>query len=151
MSDAGPNTTGTAHGFGRALVAVYAVFALAASARSLYQLATKADEAPVAYALSALAGIVYVIATVALATDRRGLATATIGFELVGVLSVGTSTLVDTDLFPDQTVWSGFGAGYAFIPLVLPFVGLWWLWSTRSRAGGQLKAPRTHTTRGRNH
>ena len=139
---------GTGHGFGRVLVAVYAVFALAASARSIYQLATKADEAPVAYTLSALAGVVYVVATLALATDHRRLATATIGFELVGVLSVGALTLVDSSLFPDQTVWSGFGAGYAFIPLVLPFVGLWWLRHTRS---GQVKAPRTHTTRGQDH
>ena len=143
--------TGTGHGFGRALVAVYAVFALAASARSLYQLATKADEAPVAYALSALAGVVYIVATFALATDRRRLATAAIGFELVGVLSVGALSLVNGGLFPDQTVWSDFGAGYVFIPLVLPFVGLWWLRSTQSRTGRQLKAPRTHTTRGRNH
>lgn len=139
---------GTGHGFGRVLVAVYAVFALAASARSIYQLATKADEAPVAYTLSALAGVVYVVATLALATDHRRLATATIGFELVGVLSVGALTLVDSSLFPDQTVWSGFGAGYVFIPLVLPFVGLWWLRHSRS---GQAKAPRTHTTRGQNH
>ena len=146
MSDAG-----TGHGFGRVLVAVYAVFAIAASARSLYQLATKADEAPLAYALSALAGVVYVVATLALATDRRRLATATIGFELVGVLAVGALTLVDGELFPDQTVWSGFGAGYLFIPLVLPFVGLWWLWATASGDRGQVKAPRTHTTRGRNH
>lgn len=151
MSDAGTHPTGTAHGVGRALVAVYAVFALAASARSLYQLATRADEAPVAYALSALAGLIYVVATFALATDRRRLATATIGFELVGVLAVGALTLVDGDLFPDQTVWSNFGAGYVFIPIVLPFVGLWWLRRTQSSARGQLKAPRTHTTRGRNH
>ncbi|MGA9103436.1 hypothetical protein [Aeromicrobium sp.] len=143
--------TGTGHGFGRVLVAVYAVFALAASARSIYQLATRADEAPVAYALSALAGVIYVVATFALATDRRRLATATIGFELIGVLSVGVLTLVDGGLFPDQTVWSDFGAGYVFIPLVLPFVGLWWLRRTRESAPGQLKAPRTHTTRGRDH
>ena len=147
MSDPGPHAAGTAHGFGRALVAVYAVFALAASARSIYQLATKAGDAPVAYALSALAGVVYVVATIALATDRRRLATATIGFELVGVLAVGALSLADSGLFPDQTVWSDFGAGYVFIPLVLPFVGLWWLRSTR----GHAKAPRTHTTRGRNH
>jgi len=24
-------------------------------------------------------------------------------------------------------VWSNFGSGYLFIPLVLPIVGLWWL------------------------
>ncbi len=117
----------TSHGFGRVLVAVYGVFALAASARSVFQLVTKADDAPVAYALSALAGVVYVVATWALATDRHGLASWTIGFELVGVLAVGVLTLVDAELFPDQTVWSDFGQGYGFIPLVLPFVGLWWL------------------------
>ncbi|MGI9084741.1 MAG: hypothetical protein ACR2FE_05540 [Aeromicrobium sp.] len=139
---------GTSHGFGRVLVAVYGVFALAASARSVYQLATRADEAPVAYSLSALAGAVYIVATVALATDRRRLATGTIVFELVGVLLVGVLTLVDTDLFPDQTVWSDFGAGYVFVPLVLPFVGLWWLQHART---GQAKAPRTHTTRGHDH
>lgn len=125
-----PRSTST--GFGRALVAVYAVFALAATARSIYQLASKASEAPVAYTLSAVAGVVYVVATYALATDRRSLAVATIGFELLGVLGVGALTLVDAELFPDATVWSDFGAGYGFIPLVLPFVGLWWVRRVRS-------------------
>jgi hypothetical protein len=143
---------GTGHGFGRALVAVYGVFALAASARSLYQLATRAGEAPLAYTLSAVAGIIYVVATYALATDRRALAAATIGFELVGVLVVGAVTVVDAGLFPDQTVWSAFGAGYAFVPLVLPFVGLWWIRrAAGQRSAGNVRAPRTHTTRGQNH
>ena len=119
------------HGFGRVVVAVYAVFALSASARSLYQLATKAAEAPVAYALSALAGVVYILATFALATNRRPLAAAAIGFELVGVLAVGLLTVFDAALFPDATVWSGFGAGYGFVPLVLPFVGLAWVLRSR--------------------
>jgi len=118
---------GTQHGFGRVVVAVYAVFALSASARSLYQLVTKASEAPFAYVLSALAGLVYVLATFALATNRPRLAVMAIGFELVGVLTVGTLTVVDPELFPDATVWSGFGAGYGFVPLALPFVGLAWL------------------------
>ncbi|SKB10277.1 hypothetical protein [Aeromicrobium choanae] len=125
--------TETQHGFGRALVAVYAVFAVAATARSVYQLVTKADEAPVAYALSAVAGVVYGIATWALATGNRRVATAAIGFELIGVLGVGLLSVVDSELFPDETVWSGFGAGYGFIPLVLPFVGLWWLRRTRGK------------------
>ena len=29
--------------------------------------------------------------------------------------------------FPDDTVWSGFGRGYGFVPLVLPIAGLRWL------------------------
>ncbi|MFL6090536.1 MAG: hypothetical protein ACJ71Z_10400 [Aeromicrobium sp.] len=122
------------HGFGRVVVAVYAVFALSASARSLYQLATKASQAPVAYGLSAVAGVVYVVATFALATNRRRLATSAIAFELVGVLTVGLLTIYDRSLFPDATVWSDFGAGYGFVPLVLPFVGLAWV--LRSRRAG---------------
>ncbi|MCD9152859.1 hypothetical protein [Aeromicrobium duanguangcaii] len=121
----------TQHGFGRALVAVYAVFTVAATARSVYQLIVKADEAPVAYALSAVAGVVYGVATWALANANRRVATAAVGFELVGVLAVGVLSLVDPDLFPDATVWSGFGAGYGYVPLVLPFIGLWWLRRTR--------------------
>lgn len=109
------------------LVAVYAIFALAASARSITQLATKASDSPFAYTLSAVAGVVYLVATWALATGRRSLAVGTIGFELVGVIGVGLLTVLDAELFPDQTVWSDFGAGYLFVPLVLPFVGLWWI------------------------
>jgi hypothetical protein len=123
-----PERPDTSHGFGRVLVAVYAVFALAASARSIYQLVAEVDsDTVVPYGLSAFAGVVYVIATYALAGNHRRLALVTIGIELVGVITVGVLSLVDEDLFPDQTVWSDFGQGYVFIPLVLPFVGLWWL------------------------
>lgn len=118
----------TAHGFGRVLVAVYAVFALSATARSLYQLISDVEsDTVVPYALSAFAALVYVAATYALARNRQRLAFITILIELVGVLTVGVLSVVDKDLFPRQTVWSVFGEGYGFIPLVLPIVGLWWL------------------------
>lgn len=122
----------TGRGPGRLLVAVYATFAVAASSRAGYQLATKYDEAPVAYVLSALAAAVYVVATVALLRDARRLALACIVFELVGVLAVGAWSLADADRFPDATVWSSFGAGYGYVPLVLPVVGLLWLRRTRA-------------------
>ena len=118
-------------GAGRLLVAVYAVFALSASSRAALQLATELDRAPVAYLLSAVAAGVYLVATVALWRGARRLAYATVLFELVGVLVVGTLTLVVDDLFPDQTVWSTFGSGYGFVPLVLPVLGLWRLHATR--------------------
>ena len=130
----------TSSGLGRALVAVYGVFALAATARSLVQLLTKAEEAPLAYGLSALAGVVYVAATLGLAEigpSPRRLAWAAVGFELIGVLTIGTLTVLDPELFPDQTVWSAYGAGYGWLPLVLPFAGIAWLIHTgrvRSRS-----------------
>lgn len=127
-------TAATNSGFGRVLVVVYGLFALAATARSAVQLATRFDEAPVAYLLSALAAAVYIVATVSLArgdrTSRR-VATVAILIELVGVLAVGALSLVLPDAFPRASVWSQFGRGYLFIPLVLPLVGLWWLHHTR--------------------
>ena len=47
-------------------------------------------------------------------------------FELVGVLVVGTASFLVPDAFPDKTVWSHFGQGYGFVPLVLPVLGLLW-------------------------
>lgn len=87
-----------------------------------------------AYLLSAVAAVVYVVATVALALGDRGrrIATFAIAFELVGVLTIGTLSVIDPALFPRATVWSYYGAGYLLIPLVLPIVGLWWLRRTRS-------------------
>ena len=122
---------GVGRGAGRLLVAVYAVFALSASSRAALQLLTEFDRAPVAYLLSAVAAGVYLVATVALWRGARRLAYATVLFELVGVLVVGTLTVLVDDLFPDQTVWSTYGSGYGFIPLVLPVLGLWRLHATR--------------------
>jgi len=126
----------TASGPGRVLIAVYGVFALSATARAGVQIATRFDEAPLAYLLSALAGVVYVLATIGLAgrgAGARRLAWGAVVFELVGVLVVGTLTVFDTGDFPDDTVWSIYGRGYGFVPLVLPLVGLWWLRHTRPR------------------
>lgn len=109
------------------LVFVYGVFALAATGRSTLQLVTQADEAPVPYALSGAAAVIYLVATYALATDRRRLALGAVLVELVGVLVVGLTSVVLPEEFADATVWSQFGRGYGFVPLVLPTVGLWWL------------------------
>jgi hypothetical protein len=117
-------------GIGRVLVAVYGVLALAATGRSFVQIAAKFDEAPLAYTLSALAAVVYIVATIALV--RPGavwyrVAWATIVFEFVGVIVVGTLSIVYPELFPHDTVWTWFGRGYLFIPFVLPILGMWWL------------------------
>jgi hypothetical protein len=122
-------------GFGRVLIVIYGVFALAATARSFSQIVTRFDEAPVAYTLSAIAALIYIVATVALARGDRTstrVATVAIAIELAGVLVVGLASLLAPAAFPEASVWSGFGSGYLFIPLVLPLVGLWWLWRSRT-------------------
>jgi hypothetical protein len=125
-----PPRASTRTGPGRLLIAVYALFALSASARAGVQIATKFHHAPVAYLLSAFAAVVYILATVTLAlgspTARR-IAVVSCSVELVGVLAVGTWSLADPATFPDATVWSSYGSGYGFVPLVLPVFGLLWL------------------------
>ena len=122
-------------GPGRVLVAVYGLFALAAGARAGVQLATRFSEAPLAYLLSALAAAVYLVATVGLAVSGplgRRIALVSCTVELLGVLAVGTVSLLHPAAFPDDTVWSGYGRGYGFVPLVLPILGLYWLRRTRA-------------------
>ncbi|MBY4127149.1 hypothetical protein HQO83_01955 [Rhodococcus fascians] len=127
----------TRTGFGRFLIAVYAVFAVAATSRSIVQLTTRFDNAPVAYLLSAFAAVVYIIATVGLARATeasRRVVTVSCIIELVGVIAIGTLSYIQPQDFPEPTVWSHFGSGYVFIPVVLPIAGLWWLRKTRQQS-----------------
>ena len=132
----------TRSGPGKVLVAVYGLFALAACSRAGVQLATRFHEAPLAYLLSALAGVIYLIATIMLVrgtrTSRR-VATVAIMVELVGVLTVGTLSVLDPEAFPRATVWSVYGSGYGYVPLLLPILGLWWLYATRPGRSTQTK------------
>lgn len=127
-------------GPGRVLVAVYAVLAIAATGRSAFQIVDRFDEAPIAFTLSAVAAIVYLLATLSLAFRWQTIAWVTIAFELAGVLVIGTLSVVapavlgldSVDPFGrEATVWSAYGAGYLCVPLVLPVIGLLYLWRRR--------------------
>lgn len=109
---------------------LYALFALSAGARATYQIATRWQHAPLAYGLSAVAALIYLLACIGMA--RSGLwgwriALIACAIELIGVLGVGTLSLLLPGLFVEATVWSGFGAGYGYVPLVLPVLGLVYL------------------------
>ncbi|GAA1696775.1 membrane protein [Microbacterium sediminicola] len=131
-------------GIGRVLVIVYAIMALASTGRSFVQIVREFDAAPVAYTLSALAAVVYILATLALIFSRSQgwyvVAWIAIVFELAGVLIVGTLSWIVPAMFGHPSVWSYYGGigpdgyiGYLFVPLILPFLGLWWLWTHRAR------------------
>lgn len=133
----------TRSGPGVVLVSVYAVLALAATGRSVLQILEYFSRAPVAYLLSALAAVIYIVATFALARGSRTswrVARAAILIEMVGVLVVGLLSYLVPSAFPDKTVWSHFGSGYGYVPLVLPVLGLWWLRRTRASARGDVPA-----------
>jgi len=117
-------------GVGRLLIAIYAIFAISATARATYQLIREFDQAPLAYSLSAISALVYLLATYSLSKPEpkwQRVALFTIWFELVGVIAVGALSLALPQYFAHPSVWSSFGAGYAFIPLLLPILGLIWL------------------------
>jgi hypothetical protein len=125
--------TGRSSGAGRVLIAIYGILALGATGRSFVQIAglvRESEPVSLAYWLSAVASVVYIVATIALIVPGRTsyrLAWATITFELVGVLVVGTLSLTHPEYFARPSVWSWFGNGYLFIPLVLPVIGMLWL------------------------
>lgn len=138
-------------GPGRVLVFLYGLFAVAAGARAGVQLSTEFEEAPLAYLLSAFAALVYLVAMIGFVRgDRSGrqLAIGCLVVELVGVLVVGTLSLVDRAAFPDETVWSVYGQGYGFIPLALPILGLLWLRNTPADATPADAAPPEETSGG---
>ena len=126
---------GRSSGVGRLLITVYAILALGATGRSVVQIIERYDTAPLAFTLSAIAALVYIVATIALIAPGpvwNRVAWIAIGFEAVGVIVVGALSIAMPELFPETTVWSFFGMGYLFIPLVLPWLGLWWLASVRA-------------------
>jgi hypothetical protein len=117
-------------GVGRLLILVYAVFAISSTARASFQIITKFEDAPLAYSLSLLSAVVYVLATVSLARSGptwQKVAVYSVIFELVGVLTIGALSFVAPELFDHASVWSGFGSGYGYLPLVLPVLGLIWI------------------------
>ncbi|WP_307840224.1 hypothetical protein [Streptomyces sp. G44] len=125
-------------GPGILLLWLYGVMVVGAVSRSAVQISADFDKAPLAYSLSALAGLVYGFITYSLVRGgdtARKAALVCCAAELVGVLAVGTWTLAEPSAFPDATVWSDFGMGYLFIPVILPVTAIFWL--VRARRTGR--------------
>ena len=134
MSKAPGSSAKRSLGVGRLLIVFYAVFAVSSTARASFQIITKFEQAPLAYSLSMVSALVYILATVSLAKAGkhwRQIAFSSVIFELAGVLTVGTLSFLAPELFAHQSVWSGFGVGYGYIPLVLPMLGLLWIRKTK--------------------
>lgn len=133
------------HGPGRVILALYLIFVIGTVSRSAAQISTRWDDAPLAYGLSAFAAAVYVVALVSLSMRGRAawwVSLVALSVELAGVLVVGAWSYLAPEMFPDATVWSHFGRGYLYIPLVLPAAGLWWLLSDRGARAGREGADR---------
>ena len=137
LSAAMPRIVGT--GTLTVLIAVYLVLVMAAAGRSAFQIIDHFSKAPAAISISGASALVYMLATAALIIHRGvwyRIAWATVTVEFAGVIVVGAITAFFPDaLGPDSgnafgdtaTVWTVFGQGYWFVPLVLPLAGMWWL------------------------
>ncbi|GAA1659893.1 hypothetical protein GCM10009765_06580 [Fodinicola feengrottensis] len=142
-------------GPGRVLLGFYALFVVAAGSRSAVQLLTHASRAPIAYTLSAVAAAIYLVGLILLyqaekhPTRSRGLATGWCVFEVAGVVAVGITSLAWPAAFPDATVWSHFGSGYFFVPVLLPIIAAGWLVAGTRRGEGALVDDPFHHDRGR--
>ncbi|WP_062289149.1 hypothetical protein [Demequina phytophila] len=106
------------------LIVAYAVLALAALGRSSYQISTKLSEAPVPYLVSGVSALLYAVIAVALWRRWAGVALVGTALELAGVLIVGTLGYVESSWWPDETVWTGYGSAYGWVPLALPAIAL---------------------------
>ena len=124
------------------IVGLYTLLAVAAAGRATVELVDDPGRAPFAYGLTAVAAVVYIAGAVLIRRSSpraRAAAKAVCTAELAGVLVVGTLSVIERDWFPDSSVWSLYGAGYGFIPLLLPPAALWWLGRTnpdRTAVGG---------------
>jgi hypothetical protein len=114
------------------LIVAYAVLALAALGRSSYQVSTKFADAPLAYSVSALSAVLYAVIAIALFRGLSQLALVGTSIELAGVLIVGTLGYIESSWWPDETVWTGYGSAYGWVPLILPMLALWALLRTRA-------------------
>ncbi|MCL2515469.1 MAG: hypothetical protein FWD85_09100 [Microbacteriaceae bacterium] len=150
LSAAMPRLVGT--GTLTVLVAVYLVLVMAAVGRSAFQIIDHFSKAPIAISISGVSAVVYLLATAALIIHKGAwyrVAWVTVSIEFAGVIVVGAiTTFWPNALGPDSgnafgdtaTVWTVFGQGYWFVPLVLPLAGM--LWLRKHPAGIRAKAAR---------
>lgn len=115
------------------LIVVYSILGLAAAGRATVQILEQFSDAPLAYSLSAVSAALYVLIAVALWRGWETVALVGSSVELAGVLIVGTLGVIDSDLWPDETVWTGYGSGYGWVPVLLPLAALYFLVKGRQR------------------
>ncbi len=121
------------------LILAYAVLGLAALGRSSFEISTKFGDAPLAYSVSAVSAVLYAVIAFALWRGKNRVALIGSSIELVGVLTVGALGYIESSWWPDHTVWTGFGSGYGWIPLILPMLALWAL--IRARRASTARSP----------
>ncbi len=121
---------------GQILAVSYPLLALSAGARAIVQLWFRPnilDKFPPA--LSGIAALVYLFATTAFLIRKPWawwVSVVLLTLETIGVLIVGFSSVFHP-IIVGHTVWQYFGRDYAFLPLIQPILGLFWLFDKNIR------------------
>jgi hypothetical protein len=149
MDTVQPTQPEASRGATDALAFFYGLWAFSALGRSSYEYLFKPNIPTYLPAhLSTFVGVLYIFIIVGL--RRRGprwwwATLALLTVELAGVLVVGTIDVIWRP-FPYATVWSNYGIGYFFMPLVLPFIGLAYLLRKQTSAAYGLGQPEIGAT-----
>jgi hypothetical protein len=107
------------------LTALYAFWALAVCSRVGWQYVTRIGN-HVPTHLSAITGILYIMIAYWAWQGRSKSLQWGLVIELIGVVVVGTYERFFP--FGYATAWSQYGAGYLYMPLLLPLVGIVIIW-----------------------
>ena len=105
----------------RGLALIYLFWATALCSRAIWQYTTRSGNLLPTH-LSLVAGIIYLAIVVWAWRGHRTALIIGLSIEIIGVIAISISEFLWP--LPYASAWSGFGAGYLWMPLILPIVGL---------------------------
>ncbi len=122
---------GAARGRGRLIVILFWMAGLAVVAVATYDLVAEAAQPVGPKMLTLFSGLVYLAAALGLTHNGRRMrmvAGAALAVALAGPIIVGLFELGAAQKSAVWSPWTDFGARLYFAPLVLPVVGMVWMW-----------------------
>ncbi|MDT3767568.1 hypothetical protein QS713_05760 [Gleimia hominis] len=130
------DTRGASHGLGRIVIVIFWLMA-AWSLYDAFLFLMRNPSVPLGPRLVGIAVAVGYVAAAAALTHNgkrmRILGWSAVGFELVGVLMTSLMELGIPQAQRQLGMWTSFGANYYFAPLIVPAIGLLWLWWSNPR------------------
>ncbi len=127
---------GPAWGAGRLVMVLYWVFGVWTTSVAIFDLFKLGDRALGPSLVALVAGIVYLIAAVGITHNgrrMRAVGWAAVIIEMAGPVIVGLLGLGQPDISEGRSAWADFGADCWYLPLVIPVIGLIWLWRSNPR------------------
>lgn len=127
---------GASHGGGRLVMAVFWVVTAYFTYTSVADFFNNQDAPIGPRIVSVLAALGYVLSAISITHNGRRMriiGQTALTLELAGALTTGLIGLGVADIGAIRNIWANFGAEYFYIPLILPIIGLVWMWATNPR------------------